>query len=82
MPYFHNSLESKNSKVSDPLFDVLLSLFHFRFKNSIHEDDQQPLRNLVNTLYDNNKIGIDRKGFVVYIWNPELAKRFINKKSY
>jgi hypothetical protein len=56
MPYFHNSLESKNSKVSDPLFDVLLSLFHFRFKNSIHEDDQQPLRNLVNTLYDNNKI--------------------------
>lgn len=33
-------------------------------------------------LWDNNKIGIDRKDYVVYIWNPELAKRFINRKGY
>ncbi len=33
-------------------------------------------------LWDNNKIGIDRTGYVVYIWNPELAKRFINRKGY
>jgi len=33
-------------------------------------------------LWDNNKIGIDRKGYIVYIWNPELAKRFINRKGY
>jgi len=37
---------------------------------------------ILQYLYDNNKIGIDRKGFVVYIWNPELAKKFINRKSY
>lgn len=33
-------------------------------------------------LYEANHIGIDREGFVVYIWNPELAKRFINRKGY
>ncbi|MCK5150102.1 hypothetical protein KAJ87_04215 [Candidatus Pacearchaeota archaeon] len=37
---------------------------------------------ILQYLYDNNKMGIDIKGFVVYIWNPELAKKFINKKSY
>ena len=37
---------------------------------------------ILQYLYDSNKIGIDKKGYVVYIWNPELAKKFINKKSY
>lgn len=37
---------------------------------------------ILQYLYDNNKIGIDKNGFVVYIWNPGLAKRFINKKGY
>ena len=37
---------------------------------------------ILQYLYDSNKIGIDKKGFVVYIWNPELAKKFINRKSY
>ncbi len=37
---------------------------------------------ILKYLWDNNKIGIDRNGFIVYIWNPELAKRFINKKGY
>ncbi len=33
-------------------------------------------------LWDNNKIGIDKNDYVVYIWNPELAKKFINRKRY
>ena len=37
---------------------------------------------ILKYLFDNNKIGIDRTGYVVYIWNPELAKRFINRKRY
>ena len=37
---------------------------------------------LLKYLWDNNKIGIDRKGFVVYVWNPKVAKLFIHKKRY
>jgi len=37
---------------------------------------------ILKYLWDNNKIGIDKKGYIVYIWNPELAKRFINRKEY
>ncbi len=33
-------------------------------------------------LYENNRIGIDRDGIVVYIWSPEAAKRYLNRKSY
>ncbi len=37
---------------------------------------------ILKYLWDNNKIGIDKNDYVVYIWNPELAKRFINRKRY
>jgi hypothetical protein len=37
---------------------------------------------ILKYLWDNNKIGIDRKGFVVYVWSPEAGKLFINKKRY
>lgn len=37
---------------------------------------------ILSYLYENNKIGIDKKGYIVYIWNPELAKKFINRKGY
>ena len=29
-----------------------------------------------------NKIGIDRRGVIGYIWSPEVAKRFIKRKRY
>ena len=29
-----------------------------------------------------NKIAIANNGIVVYIWNPELAKKVANRKSY
>ena len=37
---------------------------------------------ILKYLYDNNKILMDQDGYIVYIWNPELAKRFINRKRY
>jgi len=33
-------------------------------------------------LYEANHIGVDRDGFVVYIWNPEAFKKFANRKRY
>ncbi len=37
---------------------------------------------ILKYLYDSNKIGIDKEGYVLYIWNPELIKKFMNKKRY
>jgi len=37
---------------------------------------------ILKYLWDSNKIGIDRQGYIVHIWNPELVKRFLNKKRY
>jgi len=37
---------------------------------------------ILGYLVENNKIGIDKKDNIIYIWNPELVKRFMNKKSY
>lgn len=37
---------------------------------------------ILKYLWDNNKIGIDKNDYVVYIWNPKLAKKFINHKRY
>lgn len=37
---------------------------------------------ILNYLYENNKIGIDKEGYIVYIWNPQLIQKFLNKKRY
>ncbi|MEK6891190.1 MAG: hypothetical protein AABX03_03555 [Nanoarchaeota archaeon] len=37
---------------------------------------------ILNYLYENNKIGMDKEGFIVYIWSPEAGKLFVNKKRY
>ncbi|OGJ15567.1 hypothetical protein A3K73_05215 [Candidatus Pacearchaeota archaeon RBG_13_36_9] len=37
---------------------------------------------ILEYLYENNKIGLDKKGYIVYIWNPELIKRLMDKKRY
>jgi len=37
---------------------------------------------ILQYLWDNNKIGIDKNGWVVYIWSPEAGKLFINNKRY
>jgi hypothetical protein len=35
---------------------------------------------ILKYLWDNNKIGVDKSGYLIYIWNPVLARRFINKE--
>jgi len=37
---------------------------------------------ILNYLYENNKIGLDKEGYIVYIWNPQLIQKFLNKKRY
>ena len=37
---------------------------------------------ILKYLYDNNKIGIDKEGYIIYIWNPALIKKLMDKKRY
>jgi len=37
---------------------------------------------ILNYLVESNKIGADKNGIIVYIWNPEAGKLFANKKRY
>ena len=37
---------------------------------------------ILEYLYDNNKIGLDRDGVIVWIYNPEAVRKFINRKAY
>jgi hypothetical protein len=37
---------------------------------------------ILEYLYSNNKIGMDKKGVVVWIYNPESYKQFVGKKGY
>jgi hypothetical protein len=37
---------------------------------------------ILRYLWDNNKIGIDKNGYVVYIWSPEAGKLFKYRKRY
>lgn len=37
---------------------------------------------ILSYLWENNKIALDNQGFIVYIWDPEAAKKFINRKRY
>ena len=36
---------------------------------------------ILDYLQDINKIAVDRKGKIGYIWNPELAKRLFKRKE-
>lgn len=37
---------------------------------------------ILKYLYENNKIGMDKNEVIVYIWNPILVRKFINRKGY
>ena len=36
---------------------------------------------ILKYLWDNNKIAMDKEGFVVYIWSPEAGKIFSKRKG-
>lgn len=37
---------------------------------------------ILEYLYNDNKIGMDKNGVVVWIYNPELYKKFVIRKGY
>lgn len=37
---------------------------------------------ILQYLWENNKIGIDKNDYVVYIWNPRLIEKLKNRKVY
>ncbi|MFA5019801.1 MAG: hypothetical protein WC533_01740 [Candidatus Pacearchaeota archaeon] len=37
---------------------------------------------ILKYLWDTNKIGIDKNGYIVYIWSPEAGELFKNRKRY
>jgi len=37
---------------------------------------------ILKYLWDTNKIGIDNKGYIMYIWSPEAGELFKNRKRY
>jgi len=37
---------------------------------------------ILNYLQSINKIAMSKKGILVYIWSPESAKKFMNRKKY
>ena len=37
---------------------------------------------ILEYLYNNNKIGLDKNGVIVWIFNPEVSRKFMNKKRY
>ena len=37
---------------------------------------------ILQYLWNSNKIGIDKKDYVVYIWSPEAGKIFKSRKRY
>jgi hypothetical protein len=36
---------------------------------------------ILGYLFESGKIVADKEGFIVWIWNPELVKKYINKKQ-
>jgi hypothetical protein len=37
---------------------------------------------ILSYLVENNKIGVDKSDYVIYVWNPALAERYLNNKRY
>jgi len=37
---------------------------------------------ILQYLWDSNKIGVDKNGYVVYIWSPVAGKIFKDRKRY
>ncbi|MFB6246791.1 MAG: hypothetical protein ABEI74_04340 [Candidatus Pacearchaeota archaeon] len=85
---------TENITKRNPRLDTILMVENFIKENSGSYKKTELFNNLpkktmwgtfnviLKYLWQDNKIGIDRKGHVVYVWNPRVAKKFINKKKY
>ncbi len=37
---------------------------------------------ILQYLWNNNKIGIDKEDYMIYVWNPSLIEKLKNRKAY
>jgi len=37
---------------------------------------------ILEYLWNSNKIGMDRTGYIIYTWNPELIERLKNRRMF
>ncbi len=51
------------------------------FKNLPKKVMWQTFQVIVEYLESIGKIGYDNQGYVIYVWNPELVKKYKNKKE-
>ncbi|MEK6881779.1 MAG: hypothetical protein AABY22_19330 [Nanoarchaeota archaeon] len=84
----------KDIIVRNPRLETIIMVEEFIKKNSGEYKKTELFNNLpkkvmwgtfnviLKYLSDNNKIGMDKNGYILYIWNPELARKFINRKGY
>ena len=86
--------ESKNPFIRSPTLDTVMMIERFIEQNSAEFNRTEIWKKLprkvmwqtyiitLDYLQSINKIAIANNGIVVYIWNPELAKKVVNRKSY
>ncbi|BAI60910.1 conserved hypothetical protein [Methanocella paludicola SANAE] len=41
----------------------------------------QTFKNTIEYLLESNKIAIDRDGYIVWIWDPEIARKYLLRKD-
>ena len=51
------------------------------FKNLPRKVMWQTFQVIMEYLESINKIVYDKEGYIVYIWNPEFVKKYINRKD-
>jgi hypothetical protein len=86
--------ETINSLARSPTLDTVLMVERSIEKNSGEFNRTEIWKKLpkkvmwqtyliiLNYLQSINKIAISKEGIVVYIWSPEIANRFLNRKRY
>ncbi|MEK6890926.1 MAG: hypothetical protein AABX03_02210 [Nanoarchaeota archaeon] len=87
------SYEDKNEFARSPTLQTVLMVEKFikdnsgeykkteLFKSLPKKVMWQTFQVIMEYLEGINKIAYDREGYTVYIWNPELAAKFVNRKD-
>ncbi len=85
--------QEKNEIARSPTLQTVLMVEKFIDKNSGEYKKTDLFKNLprkvmwqtfqviMEYLESINKIVYDKEGYIVYIWNPEFVKKYINRKD-
>lgn len=86
------SFNIENILTRSPRLDTVILVEKFIEKNSGEYKKTSLFNNLpkkimwgtfnviLEYLWSNNKIALDKEGNFIYIWSPEAAKKFVNRK--